>query len=293
MIVIDSSNTICRLNDHITPVATVFSGHEVLFKTVDCFSDRLGKDDNVLSNLPWDSINPCTGPLFISDAKPGDILKVSILKINIHDYGTLIIDKSDTERYGIDLGQECSWRVSIENNSIILNNKNKIKAKPMIGVIATAPEGGDVLTTAPGEHGGNLDCNKITEGSIVYLPVNQNGALLSIGDLHAAMGDGELTGCGVEVSGEVLVKVEVITDYHMPTPLVILNDSAYIIASAATLDQATDFAVKKLLSFLLNDKKMDIKSAWEVLCVLVNIQVCQKVNSLKTVRCEIPAFYFQ
>jgi amidase len=86
-------------------------------------------------------------------------------------------------------------------------------ASPMLGVIGVAPEG-DVDVSIPtmpaGRHGGNLDDRYNRKGSIIYLPINQPGALLSIGDMHASQGDGEICGTGVEISGTVWLSCRVI-----------------------------------------------------------------------------------
>ena len=71
----------------------------------------------------------------------------------------------------------------------------------MIGVIGVAPAGAPVSTAVPGAHGGNMDTRLIGAGTVVYLPIAHEGALFAAGDLHAAMGDGEICGTGVEVSG--------------------------------------------------------------------------------------------
>jgi len=84
-------------------------------------------------------------------------------------------------------------------------------AKPMLGVIGIAPAGEEPIATMPaGKHGGNLDnqCNGI--GSTIYLPVNHPGALLSVGDMHASQGDGEISGTGVEIGGHVLLQCEIL-----------------------------------------------------------------------------------
>ena len=79
----------------------------------------------------------------------------------------------------------------------------------------------------PGSHGGNMDCKVITEDASVYLPVNVPGALLAMGDLHAVMGDGEVSVCGVKVPGEVTVTVEVIKGHDLPLPMVTTESCLY------------------------------------------------------------------
>src|SRR5699024_9381013 len=87
---------------------------------------------------------------------------------------------------------------------------HEIPLRKMVGVIGTAPAGEGVNTGTPGDHGGNLDTTLLGEGATLYLPVNVEGALLSMGDMHSSMGDGEVMGSGLEVAGEIEVTVEVL-----------------------------------------------------------------------------------
>src|SRR6185437_13220666 len=92
----------------------------------------------------------------------------------------------------------------------------------------------------PDKHGGNMDSKVIREGTTLYLPVNVPGALLALGDLHAAMGDGEVAVCGVEIAGEVTVTVEVIKGQAWKLPLAQTADAVYTIASEKLLDDAAN-----------------------------------------------------
>ena len=83
----------------------------------------------------------------------------------------------------------------------------RLPLRPMIGVIATAPDGEPVGTAYVGRHGGNLDCNLIAEGALVHLPVRVKGALFYIGDVHAVMGDGEVSGSGFEIAAKITVRL--------------------------------------------------------------------------------------
>src|SRR6185437_1497878 len=88
----------------------------------------------------------------------------------------------------------------------------------------------------PDKHGGNMDSKVIREGTTLYLPVNVPGALLALGDLHAAMGDGEVAVCGLEIPGEVTVKVDVIKGKEWKLPMAKTADHLYTIASEKLLD---------------------------------------------------------
>src|SRR6056297_331047 len=108
----------------------------------------------------------------------------------------------------------------------------------MVGVIGLAPNRNSIKNTVPDYHGGNLDCKRIMKGSSVYLKSNVEGGLLAMGDIHGVMGDGEVSISGMEMNGEVEVRVTVIKDYKIPTPSVLSEDLFMTIYSAKTLDEA-------------------------------------------------------
>ena len=89
----------------------------------------------------------------------------------------------------------------------------------MIGVIGCAPSGPDVIDGYVGSHGGNMDCKLITKGTRLYFPVRVEGALLQMGDVHAAMGDGELCGTGIEIPAEITVRVSLLKNFELHWPV--------------------------------------------------------------------------
>lgn len=268
------------------PIATINDGDTLLAQTKDCFADKIITEKDALCDIPWEEINPCTGPIFINGALPGDILKISILKINLHDKGIMLVDKDYMRKYGYEEGNR-SIHIAIRDGYVILDQNYRIPVSPMIGSIGVAPKADSVPTTNPGEHGGNMDCTAIGEGAALYLPVFHEGALLSLGDLHAVMGDGEFTDCGIEAAGEVTLKVEVLKGTDCPTPMVVSKESISMIASAVTVDEAAKEASAMMLKYLLKMKKMPFDLAWGLMCTSANTRVCQFVNAVKTVRCEM------
>lgn len=131
--------------------------------------------------------NPATGPLYIEEACPGDVLKVEILKISLNPTDHAALPGAGT--FGDLLTEECVRQFSIEDGMVPFNETLQLPLQPMIGVIGTSPESMPPFSThIPGDHGGNMDCTKISEDTTLYLPVFVPGALLSMGDLHAVMG---------------------------------------------------------------------------------------------------------
>jgi len=284
---IDVNSVVSAMSYTNAPVDSVNAGDVVVVNTLDCFSNKLHKEEETMSGLSAADMNPCTGPIYINGASVGDILKVEILDIKVGDHGVMLSDAAGFNKYGAgDIAK--SIHVKVQDNKIYLTDDIVIDAVPMIGCIGTAPEKDSVLTTVPGVHGGNMDNAKITAGSVLLLPVYHEGALLSLGDLHAAMGDGEVTGCGIEIFGEVTIRVNVIKNIKMPLPAVITDDVFMTVASCKSLDDAAELSVKMMLDCLTTLGDMTIDDAWKVVGIIGNVRICQIVNALRTARCEVP-----
>ena len=269
------------------PVLSVPSGSTLVFETCDCFEDQITSEQTPFQALDWARINPATGPVFIEGAEPGDMLKVTIEKIEIRDHGVMVTGP-DMGVLGDELTENTIRIIPIRQDKAFFTENVELPLNPMIGVIGTAPASEDISCGTPGNHGGNMDCKIIGEGATLYLPVNVPGALLALGDLHAAMGDGEVSVCGVEVSGEVTLSVMVIKGKHWQLPLVRNSTSLYMIASEKSLDEATIRASKNMVDFLVNECGLTNYDAINLLSIAGNLQICQIVDPLKTVRMELP-----
>lgn len=276
-----------------TPAVFCRPGDTVCFSTRDCYDDNSISQQCPLGTMPSPMENPATGPLFVETAEPGDVLKVEILSICLRGYGVM---RSSIQTGPLhSLYEKREARIfSIENNTILFDDALRIPCDTMIGVIGTAPEGDGISTISPGKHGGNMDCTQITAGSILYLPVHTPGALLSLGDLHARMGDGEVFICGLETAGEVTVRVSVLkqTDgslpFALPLPFAVRGGVCMTIQSAPTLDEANDMAVMEMEQFIKQAAGISDLKAGMLMSLLCNMIICQVVNPLKTVRAEFP-----
>ena len=287
MLTIRTATKVHAMSKSNKPAAYCKDGDTVIFETLDCFGCQLTSEDQHMGGLDWSNINPATGPLFVEGALAGDVLKVEILSIELDDHGVMI----HSEREGV-TGNAVKGDVTkilpIENGMARFNDKLSFPIKPMIGVIGTAPAGDAVDTGTPGAHGGNMDCTRIGVGATLYLPVNTDGALLAMGDLHALMGDGEVGVCGVEIAGKVTVRVSVLKDCKLPTPFLVDADDAMAICSAKTADAACEGAVAAMHAFLVNEFNMDGHEAGMLLSVAGNLRSCQIVDPEKTFRMELP-----
>ena len=285
MLTISKNDVTGNLGPNNPPAAFCKSGDTVLFETRDCYDDRLMANGTLLD--PENTLsNPATGPLYVEEARPGDVLKVEILKISLNPAG-IMQALPGAGAFGDLLRQECVRQFPIEDGKVSFNETLQLPLQPMIGVIGTSPESVSISTHIPGDHGGNMDCTKISEGTTLYLPVFVPGALLSMGDLHAVMGDGEVLICGMEAAGAVTVKVTVLHDTVLPTPCLLSSDMFCTIQSAADLDKASRDASHAMLRFLQQETEMDTAACGMLLSLAGNLSICQIVNPEKTVRLEL------
>lgn len=246
----------------------------------------------MFQELDWNRINPATGPVYINGAEPGDILVVTIEKIKIAEKGVLTTG-ANLGVMGEELHENTVKIVSVHNEHVLFSNELQIPINPMIGVIGTAPKEESISCGTPHDHGGNMDCKEIKEGTTLLLPVNVPGALLALGDLHATMGDGEIGVSGVEVAGEVTVTVQIIKGKKWPLPMAIQKEKIMTLASEKLLDDAANRAVRNMVTFLHEELEMSKADATLLLSAAGDLKVCQVVDPLKTARMELEMNYVE
>jgi amidase len=271
-----------------TPCAAAKSGDIVAFACQDCYSEQILSDGFRFSEVDMERNNPATGPLFIHDASPGDILRVEILDIALADDGCM------TAREGVGTyeiqGTHCR-RFPLVDGAVLFDRGIRIPLRPMVGVVGTAPAEGTASTQVPGRHGGNLDIKDLGPGAFLYLPVNVKGALLSIGDIHAVQGDGETVICALETSGVVTVKIDVLKGRNdIPLPFIVTPDRYLSVAADPSLDICSIEASRTMHRFLLTHSGLRAEQCGMLLSLAGNLRISQIVNPLKGCVMEFPRF---
>ncbi|HDR4601585.1 MULTISPECIES: acetamidase/formamidase family protein [Bacillus cereus group] len=289
---IHKEHIIYAMSSENKPCMEVEIGSRLIFETYDCFGNQIDSEDVAFQELDWNRINPATGPVYISDAEPGDILAVTIEKIQIAEQGVLTTG-TNLGVMGEELHENTVKIVPIHNKHVLFSNELQIPINPMIGVIGTAPKEESISCGTPHDHGGNMDCKEIKEGTTLLLPVNVPGALLALGDLHAAMGDGEIGVSGVEVAGEVTATVHIIKGKKWPLPMAIQKEKIMTLASEKLLDDAANRAVRNMVTFLHEELQMSKADATLLLSAAGDLKVCQVVDPLKTARMELSMDYVE
>ncbi|WP_174732166.1 acetamidase/formamidase family protein [Mesobacillus harenae] len=291
MKVIKKDHHIYSFRPDLTSVESIESGEIIEFETYDSYRDQL-KSEIVDQYFKLEGVNPATGPVFVKGAERGDTIKITIISLKLEKEGTMYLRPGAGVLKGYVDRPEVK-KMKIENKRIIYNDDFSFPIRPMIGVIGVGTEE-EISTFSPGQHGGNMDTKEITEGAILYLPVLTTGANLAIGDFHAIMGDGEVPICGVEIGGRVTVKVEVIKEKISSWPILEDSKNYYLMASAKTLDEATQLATESMF-LLLKDKcsKFSVNDVIRLMGIVGDLRISQVVNPLKTAKFVVPKDVFK
>lgn len=270
------------------PVLRVQQGEEVVLETHDCFEGQLKTSNDLLDSLDWEHVNPATGPVYVEGAKPGDVLRVDLLKQEIGEK-SIMVTLPGEGALGDKITEMETVVLKLDGDQVVFKDKVRVPKKPMIGVIGVAPASGSVPNGTPGAHGGNMDCTLVTEGASLYFTVGVDGALFGAGDFHAAMGDGEVVICGAETPGEVRFKAQVVESLKgLPTPFLSNDEVVATIVSAPTLDEAASGATHAMADFLTKFVGLSVNDAGMLMSLAGELKFCQIVDPEKTVRFEFP-----
>src|SRR5262249_34654720 len=222
------------------PVLEVDPGTVVTLETNDCFTGQIQSESDLVTEIDFQHVNSATGPVAVRGAEPGDSLVVELLEVRPGERGfaTLIPGIGQL----IDKVQAPVTQVfRVEGDTIHMNDRISFPLRPMV-----AGETERVRTGWPGQHGANLDTHLPGPGATVSLPVRQPGGLVAIGDMHASMGDGEVCFTGVEIAGEVTIRLDVLKGKQGTWPVTELSDS-WVVHGTAGPDfmEALDRAVEE------------------------------------------------
>jgi amidase len=275
-----------------TPAVKVKSGEQVEIETFDCFQNQIQSEETAFNAIDWNQINPATGPIYVEDAKPGDILKVKIDSIELGNQGVMVVGP----QLGVMGHRMDEFEVKIipiQDDKAVFNEKLSLPLNPMIGVIGVAPEGRPVNCGTPGAHGGNMDTKLITTGATLYFPVFHEGALFSLGDLHAAMGDGEISVSGIEIPAKVKVTLEVVKGHHLNYPLLENEEGIATLVSKELLDDAANLAVEEMIDLLQPQTDLSLSEFTMLMSAVGQSQISQIVDPLKTARFFVPRYILE
>ena len=172
-----------------------------------------------LASLDLGRVNPVTGPIRVRGAEPGDALLVRVLELGTASWGW----SANIPGFGLlaeDFPRPVLVHSRIGETEVTLDFGPVLPVMPMIGTLGLAmSEAGPHPLLPPSRQGGNMDIRQLGAGASVLLPVAVSGALLSLGDAHAAMGDGEICGTGIETSARAVLEIEIVKNRPLTAPI--------------------------------------------------------------------------
>jgi len=273
------------------PVATVKPGDIIDTNTFDCFVNKIRKPGDTLAMVPGD--NPLTGPFYIEGAEPGDTLVVKILELNVDgDQGIGALAPGfgalNTTNYTPMLHTpvpEKIWfyaidRAKNEATFSALDSKfsTRIPLHPFLGCLGVAPALESRSSVTPAEHGGNMDAPEASAGNTVYFPVTQKGALLYLGDGHAAMGDGEIAGTAIEVPMHARMQVDVIKGQKIAWPRFENERQIMALGAYRPLDDTLRIAFTELIGWITSETTLSQLDAYQLLSQVGRVHVTEMVD---------------
>lgn len=291
-----------------TPALTAAPGETILFQCLDSSGGQLGPQSTVedVMALEFAKINPVSGPIYVDGAKPGDVLKVTIESFtpqlrdgtgfgwtaNIPGFG-LLADQFPEPALNV-------WKFDATSMEPALFGKNgRVPLKPFAGTIGNAlAEKGHHTVVPPRRVGGNLDIRDLSAGTTLYLPVEVDGALFSVGDTHAAQGDGEVCGTAIESPFDVVLTLDLIKDQPLKTPRFTtpgpvtrhLDAKGYEVTTGVGPDlwAAARDAVANMVDLLAATQKMDPVDAYMLVSTCGDLRISEIVDMPNVV----VSFYF-
>ena len=265
----------------IKPVLVAGAGDEIIFQTRDAHNGTVPDGvDVVFPDLELKDCNPVTGPVYVKNACPGDTLVVEVKDITLDPQGFVPSRKEMGIIHGLATGN-LARNLKIENGLIDFSEEIKIPIRPMIGTIGVAPASEEIFSSRIGVHGGNMDNNDVKKGSKIYFPVFAEGALLSMGDVHASMGDGELTSGGIDICGEVLVQIDLIKDKRINRPVIETDSSVIVTGNAIDFYEANKLVTLEMINLLTELLEINKIEAYWLISICGDLKISQAFD------CEI------
>ena len=281
-------------NNAFEPVHVAKSGDTIRFECLDAGCGHYHPESTSadIASMPEGKVNPVTGPVFVEGAEPGDALKVTIREFVPSGFGWtaiipgfgLLADQFDEPRLHL-------WHYDkAAREPALFSDIARVPLKPFAGTVGVAPAEPGTHSVIPPRHvGGNLDIRDLAEGTVLYLPVEVKGALFSIGDTHAAQGDGEVCGTAIESAMDAEVTVEVVKGAAPEAPRFAtpgpssrhLDGLGYEVTTGVGPDlmQNARDAVSRMVDFLSRDRGICAEDAYMLCSVCGDLRISEIVDA--------------
>ncbi len=271
-----------KFSSQIPPVLTVKSGAIIEAFTEDASDEQFDLNSKLtdLDALKFDPIHPLTGPVYVEGALPGDVLKVTLHKIEMGDWGWNAV----VPGFGFlaDTIKEKYLRIyelGKDKAHIDFNDKIKVALKPFPGVMGVAPPTEEMLSTIPPRaNGGNMDDPNLVEGTTVYFPIFVEGALFSIGDAHAVQGLGEVCGTAIEAPMRFVYQLDVLKNKSIKEPQYETKDYYATTGFGTTIDEAAKKATLYMIDYLQQEHNLTKLEAYALCSLAGDLKIAETVD---------------
>lgn len=288
----------------VAPTHRIKPGTRIVTWTEDCYDGAVTRPGQLPSKvqLPGHD-NPQTGPFYVEGAEPGDTLAIKIEKLEpARDYGISssfpgfgALNGTDrTAMLGADL-PETVWFYEIDRASSVARTRSQdgklaweVPLAPFLGCLGVSPPYGEARSTiVPDSFGGNMDCPEVRAGNTVYLGVRVPGGLLSFGDGHFAMGEGEIIGTAVEGAMNVELTVELIKRRDTPWPRIENSEWLMSVGAGRPLEDAARIAFKDMVQWVKEKTGLSEMDAYQFVSQNARAPIVQIVDPNYTVLVKI------
>jgi acetamidase/formamidase len=286
--ILPAEPTHSRWNNQLPPRLHIDSGDTVHLECVDSSGAQVHPAMTLPDFLKIDrnKIHALTGPIFVNNAEPGDVLQISILQVAHQGWGWSsvinglgFLKERFTEPYFF------IWQ--LEQRTTHSLSPAIVPLHPFCGVMGVAPaEPGEFRTRPPGIFGGNMDVRELCTGSTLYLPVLYPGALFSAGDAHAAQGDGEVCINGIECPASASLQFHLHKNQPLAGPLIESAprqsdadaESWVVVESGSDAVAAARAATSRMIDLLASRWGFSEVHAYLLCSVAMNLRFSQVVN---------------
>lgn len=269
------------------PVLTVDPGDTVVVRSLDAagFLERQRSPGEQRPTMFDGQRGHClSGPIEIRHAKPGDVLAVRIVSVRPGDWGWTVAGAKDNAlSRALGLTGPPSWllwEIDADGGTATSDRGHTVRTSPFLGVIGMPPDEPGRHSTIPPRStaGGNIDCRELTAGATLFLPVSVPGALLHLGDGHAAQGDGEVSGTAIECPMTTEVALDIVTDAPISGLHAVTPNGRITFGFNADLNAAMAEALAAMVTWMQWLHDVDRGTATALASTVVDMRVTQVAN---------------
>lgn len=285
-----SEHALTEFSPGFDPISEIDLGESCVLRTVDCYDGQIAAVDTLRTDVDMSRFNRATGPLAVRGVDAGDWVRVRIERIDLRGPGVMTLSPG-LGVLGEHVTEPSTRLLDIHDDAAWLTPEVAVPLRPMVGIVGVATAEEVVASSVPGVHGANLDTRTLTAGASLAVRANQPGLGLAVGDLHAAMGDGEMGGTGIEIGGAVQLSVHRLPDHHGRWPLAIGADGVQVLASRPTLDDAVRDGLAEAVELMARWHRLEWDDAYRLTSVVSDLRISQVVNPRVTARVVIPPYW--